>query len=319
LLIIPLLFLCGCSKTNVETYNMLYMDTYIEVKLYDVDEDTANDLFSDIDNIYEEYDHMADRYTSYDNLINVYYLNNELDVNEEVEISSELSDLIEYGINTYNITDGYVNIAIGNLVDVWKSYREEGTSIPSLDELNNCGSNDINDIVLNGNTYMKTSDVKLDLGSYVKGYVTELVGNYLESKGYTKYLINAGGNVKVGDSYKDSEYIVGLEEPFNTSTIYKKIYVENESVVTSGSYQRYYEYDGVIYNHIINPYTLYPENYTKSVSVITEDSGYADVLSTYLFILPIEDGINIVNNLDNIEAIWYNDDIYYSEGFSNYE
>jgi len=295
------------------------MDTYIEVKLYDVDEDTANDLFSDIDNIYEEYDHMADRYTSYDNLINVYYLNNELDVNEEVEISSELSDLIEYGINTYNITDGYVNIAIGNLVDVWKSYREEGTSIPSLDELNNCGSNDINDIVLNGNTYMKTGDVKLDLGSYVKGYVTELVGNYLESKGYTKYLINAGGNVKVGDSYKDSEYIVGLEEPFNTSTIYKKIYVENESVVTSGSYQRYYEYDGVIYNHIINPYTLYPENYTKSVSVITEDSGYADVLSTYLFILPIEDGINIVNNLDNIEAIWYNDDIYYSEGFSNYE
>jgi thiamine biosynthesis lipoprotein len=69
-----------------------------------------------------------------------------------------------------------------------------------------------------------------------------MAGEYLESKGYTKYLINAGGNVKVGERYKEDKYTVGLEEPFNVSNVYKKIYIENTSVVTSGSYQRYYKY-----------------------------------------------------------------------------
>lgn len=319
ILIVVLLFLCGCSNIKVETYNMLYMDTLVEVKLYDINKTDADKLFEEIDNIYKEYDHLADRYNAYDNLINIYYLNNELDINENIDISSKLSDLIQYGINAYNNTDGYVDIAIGNIIDIWKVYREEGINIPSIEELNDSDSYDINDIVLDKNSYMKKDDLKIDLGSYVKGYVTELVGEYIESKGYYKYLINAGGNIKVGEKYKESKYVVGLEEPFNTSNIYIKIYLENESVVTSGSYQRYYIYNNQIYNHIINPYTLYPENYTKSVSVITSDSGYADILSTYLFLLPIEDGINIVNNLDNVEAIWYNDEIYYSKGFSNYE
>ena len=77
--------------------------------------------------------------------------------------------------------------------------------------------------------------------------------------------------------------------------------------------------DGVNYNHIINPKTLFPDNYTKSVTVVTKDSAYADVLSTYLFLLPIEDGIKLVNSLEDVEAIWYSDQIYYSENFNIYE
>ena len=145
------------------------------------------------------------------------------------------------------------------------------------------------------------------------------MGEYLENEGINKYLINAGGNVKVGSSYKSDGYAVGIEEPFNTSKIYKVLHVENESVVTSGSYQRYYEYNGKNYNHIINPKTLFPDNYTKSVTVITKDSKKADILSTYLFLLPIDDGLEYVNNLDDVEAIWYSDEIYYSNGFDKYE
>ena len=125
--------------------------------------------------------------------------------------------------------------------------------------------------------------------------------------------------MKVGSSYKSDGYAVGIEEPFNTSKIYKVLHVENESVVTSGSYQRYYEYNGKNYNHIINPKTLFPDNYTKSVTVITKDSKKADILSTYLFLLPIDDGLEYVNNLDDVEAIWYSDEIYYSNGFDKYE
>ena len=316
-LIVSIVILTGCNKGTYKK-DMFYMDTYIEVKLYDVDKDTSDKLLSEVDNIFKEYHELTDRYNEYKGIVNIYYLNNILKKNEEVELDKRLVDLINYGINAYKDTDGYINIAIGNVIDVWKKYREEGKSIPKTYELMDKNIN-INDIVLNDNKFKKKSDVKLDLGSYAKGYVTEVVGKYLESKGQFKYLINAGGNVKVGKSYKAGKYSVGLEEPFNTSNVYKVLKVENESVVTSGSYQRYYKVDNIIYNHIINPKTLFPDNYTKSVSVITKDSGYADIMSTYLFLLPIEDGLKLINSKDDIEAIWYSDEIYYSEGFNVYE
>ena len=312
-----LLLLTGC-KVKEYKKSMFYMDTHIEVKLYDIPKDKSKKLLNEIDRIYSEYHKLTDRYNEYDDLVNIHYLNNTLKVNESIEISPKLSDIINYGIDAYNKTSGYVDIALGNAIDVWKKYREEGKSVPKTYELLNLNV-DIKSISLKDNTFMKKKDIKLDLGSFVKGYVTEIVAKYLEDNGCEKYLINAGGNVKVGKSYKSSKFSVGLEEPFNTSKVYDTLLVENTSVVTSGSYQRYYEVDGVNYNHIINPKTLFPDNYTKSVTVVTKDSGYADVLSTYLFLLPIEDGIKLVNSLEDVEAIWYSDQIYYSENFNIYE
>ena len=317
LTIILVITLVGCNK-KMYKYSMFYMDTYIEVKLYDIDKDTSDKLFKDIDKIYKEYHELSDRYNEYEDVINVYYLNNTLKVGDKIEINSKLSNLIEFGLKAYKDTNGYINIGLGNVIDIWKKYREVGKDIPKTYELMNVNV-DINNISLKDNIYSKKKDVKLDLGSYAKGYATEEVGKYLENNGYSKYLINAGGNVKVGKSYKTSKYSVGLEEPFNTSNIYKTLSVENVSIVTSGSYQRYYKVDDKVYSHIINPKTLFPDNYTKSVTVITNNSAYADIMSTYLFMLPIEDGLNIVNNNDEIEAIWYSDNIYYSNNFNIYE
>lgn len=320
LILISILFLSGCEKSvNIEKYDMFYMDTYIEIKLYDISGNEADRVFKELDNMYKEYNELADRYNAYDGVVNVYYLNNNLKVNEEIEIDSKLAEIIEYSIDAYNKTDRYFNIALGNVIDVWKEYREKKDGVPATYELMNCGSIDISDIKLNGSKYKRTGDVKIDLGGIAKGYVTELAGEYLESKGYTKYLINAGGNVKVGERYQKDKYTVGLEEPFNVSNVYKRIHVENTSIVTSGSYQRYYKYNDVIYNHIINPKTLFPENYTKSVTVITEDSALGEILSKYLFLIPIEEGIEYVNSLPDVEAVWYSDQIYYSEDFDMYE
>lgn len=318
--IITLLIICTLAGCKVSVYrkDMNYMDTYIEVKLYDIDKSKSEKLFKEIEKIYKEYHQLSDRYNEYENIINVYYLNNKLKLNEEVEIDSKLSDLINYGLNAYDNTDGYINIAMGNVIDIWNEYRESGKEVPKIYNLMEENVS-IKYVKLNGNKYKKTMDISLDLGSFVKGYVTELVGKYLESEGCSKYLINAGGNVKVGKSYKSGKYNVGIEEPFNTINIYKTIKVENVSVVTSGSYQRYYEVNDKIYSHIINPKTLFPDNYTKSVTVITDDSAYADIMSTYLFMLPVEDGLKLVNSLDNIEAIWYADEVYYSESFNIYE
>jgi len=312
------LFVSACSNKKMFKESFMYMDTYIEVKVYGINKKKSEEVLSTAKKMYKEYHELTDRYNSYEDIINVHYINNELELNKEIELDSRLSDLIEFGLKAYEDTDGYINIAMGNVIDVWKTYREEGKKVPKTYELMNQKIN-IKNISLDGNKFIKKGNVKLDLGAFVKGYVTEEVGKYLESVGVTKYLINAGGNVKVGESYKMGKYNVGLETPFNTSNIYKTLAVENVSIVTSGSYQRYYEVDNKIYNHIINPKTLYPENFMKSVTVVTKNSAYADILSTYLFLLPIEDGIKIVNDLEGVEAIWNNDAIYYSRDFNIYE
>ena len=188
--ILILLFGFYFSFTNrkVEhSKNIMKMDTYINIKLYSKNK-KVDKILNDVESIYNKYDILADAYTKYDNVINVYYLNNVLKVNKEITISKELADLIQYGIDVYNNTNGLVNIAMGNVTGVWKKYINEGTEIPSEKELNNLNIN-INDIVLEGNKFLKKSDVKLDLGSITKGYVTEEVGNYLESKKIDKYLI----------------------------------------------------------------------------------------------------------------------------------
>jgi thiamine biosynthesis lipoprotein len=322
ILVFFILFLIGCTK-NEEYYshNMFYMDTYINIKIYDIKESGVDILFDEIDNIYENYNNLSDRYNEYDNLINIYYLNNILDINESIEIDSKLYNLISYAKEYYYETDGLVNIALGNVVDIWKKYRDNESGIPSIEELNNSGSINIEDIVLESGKYLKTSDVSIDLGSIAKGYATQEVGEYLESIGYSKYLINAGGNVKVGNHYDNDEYKIGLEDPSDTSKLYKVLTGNNISVITSGAYQRYYEYEGIKYSHIIDPNTLFPPTNTNSVTVIINDSAYGDIMSTYLFLIPISEGIEYVDNHEDIEALWYDLDgeIHYSKGLKDYE
>lgn len=290
------------------------MDTYINVKVNSVKSKKEIDkVFDDIDYLYSSYHKLTDRYNEYEGVVNVYYLNEILGDSEYVEIDSRLSDIIEVGIEFYDKSNGLFNIASGNLTSIWKNFIDVCDVIPSNFDVNT----NINDIVLDNNIYTKYNDVKLDLGGISKGYVTEIVGNYLEDVGIDSYIINAGGNVKVGSAYDKDSYVVGITNPDSTSSIFTKVNINNLSVVTSGSYQRYCEIDGNLYSHIINPVSKYPSNYMKSVTVISESSSIGDIYSTYLYLFPVEEGLEVVNNTPGIEAIWYidKDNIIRSDGF----
>ena len=321
LFIISFLLLILKQITHVKyEKNYFYLDTYISVKLYsNKSKKEVEDIFKEIDYLYSEYHKLTDKYNSYDNVINIYYLNEVLENNKEIEIDPKLSKLIEEGIKYNEITNGYINIASSNLIDIWKSYIEKEEGIPLDSDLNNANIN-ILDISLEGNIYKKNNNIKIDLGAFAKGYITELVGNYLEDIGIDKYLIDAGGNIKVGNNYKKDNYVIGIQNPINTNEIFTKLNVNNLSIVTSGDYQRYYEYNGIRYNHIIDPYTRYPSSKFKSVTVVSKDSFLADIYSTYLFLIDLDKGLEIVNNNDDIEAIWYidEDNVVKSDNF-NYE
>lgn len=296
------------------------MDTYILVKVYSNNESSAKKALSKVEEIYKNYHELVDRYNEYDNLNNVYYINNNNSNEESIEVDEKLYNLIKYSLSWQEKSNYLFDINMGNVIDVWKTYMEKNDGIPSLNELDFANEKKI-DVVLLDNNKILNNHPNLDLGGIAKGYATEEVGEYLESIGLNQYLINAGGNVKLGKHYDGKKYKIGIENPNDTSKIYQKIDGENISIVTSGSYQRYYEYDGKRYHHIISPKTLYPDNYVKSVTVVAPDSKLADILSTTLFMMDVEDGLDYIKDFKDVEAIWYVDDnnIIKTEGFSRYE
>lgn len=318
LILISLVLLLIDKNTYKEyTKNYFYMDTYINIKINSTKSKKEMDnIFNDIDYLYSSYHKLTSRYDKYDGIVNVYYLNEILDNNEEIEIDKRLSDIIDIGILYYDKTNGLFNIASGNLTSIWKGFIDNCDELPSNLDVNI----NIDDIVLDGNKYIKYNDVKLDLGAISKGYVTELVGKYLEDNNIDSYIINAGGNVKVGKTYNKDSYVVGITNPDNKNDIFTKVNVNNLSIVTSGNYQRYCSFNDKIYGHIINPYTKLPSDYMKAVTVISSSSLLADIYSTYLYLLSVEDGMKIVNSTSDIEAIWYidSDKIVRSDNF-NYE
>lgn len=297
--------------------NIFYMDTYINVKIYSNDKEKSLSALEEVDNLYKMYHQLVDRYNEYE-LTNIYSINNSNSNDDYLNIDNKLYELIEYGLAAYKKTNGLININMGDVIDVWKSYREKGSGVPTITELRNTDI-DINEIVLKDGKILNNNP-NIDLGALAKGYVTQKASEYLESIGFDKYLINAGGNVSVGNHYDNDKYKVGVEDPTNENDIYSIVKGNNICITSSGDYQRYYEYEGIRYHHIIDPNTLYPSNYTKSVTIITKDCKLGDMLSTTLFLMSIEDGKEFLKEYD-AEAIWYtlDDEIEKTAGFGKYE
>ena len=126
----------------------------------------------------------------------------------------------------------------------------------------------------------------------------------------------------VGPKSRREDWIAGIQDPDaeTDSAFLLRVSLAGEALVTSGSYQRFYEIDGVRYHHIISPTSLHPENQYVSVTIRARDSGLADALSTALFNMSYEDGFNRVNRMDGVEACWVysNGQIRYSQGFRQF-
>lgn len=302
------------SKETIELSKSFtdYMDTYIHVKIYTNDEEKGNDALKHVDEIFSEYHNLTNKYADYEN--GLYRLNK-----SGTSIDKKLYDIIEYGYNWYDKSNHLLNIGIGNVTDIWKKYREAENGVPSIEELKSV-SIDFNNIKLDNGSVKLKNGVTIDLGSLAKGYAVDVVGEYLESVGINKYIINAGGNVLVGKKYHKDKYKIGIEDPTGEVAIYKIVKAEEVAIVTSGGYRRSYTYNGVNYNHIIDPNTLYPANNMLSVTVITKESKLADVLSTTLFLMSYEDGMEFIKDYD-AEVIWYLNDgtIKTTDGISKYE
>jgi len=242
---------------------------------------------------------------------------------EPVIIGEDLMSLLEFAVEWYAKSNTKVNIAFGSVLKIWHDYREEAdplsadNKIPSLSELEDASEHtSIDFLVLDHNemtAFLTDPDARLDLGAIAKGYAVESICDELEGMGYDSFAISAGGNVKtIGKPLaRDREtWIIGIQDPDEevnsgaNENVIDKVKVNDLSVVTSGWYQRYFISDGKIYHHIIDPETLFPQDYYKAVTVIHPDSGVCDVLSTALMLMPWEEGSAFLAGIPDAEAYW---------------
>ena len=305
------------NKMREYNKNLFYMDSYINIKLYSKDPKKAKKAIDEIEKIYKEYHELVDKNKEYKNITNIKTINN--NKNKEIEIDKKLYDLLEFSIKMYEESNGVFNVNIGEINNIWKKYYNKKEGIPTLKELENT------DINIKNIELIKTNKIKnngnIDLDGVIKGYVNEKVSDYLKSNRLNKYLINTGGSIIAGDHYSDGKYKIALENPDEKNDYYKILNVNKKAIAISGGNEKIYEYDGKKYHHIIDPNTKFPPKFSKSVTVITAEPRKADVLSTILFLMSIEDGKEYIKNYSDVEVVWYknNGRIETTEGIKKYE
>ncbi len=308
---------CSCEKekNKYTAYSFDYFDTATSIVGYERTKEEFNAVCDEIFALLEEYHKLYNIYYTYDGINNICTLNK---AKSATAVDEKILDLLEYCKEMYTLTGGYTNVAMGSVLSIWHDYREAGASdpanaeLPTMEKLLEAAKHtDINDLVIDreaGTAQLLDGEMSLDVGAVAKGYAVARVAEYLEEKGVIGYILNVGGNVCVLGARGDgSSWTVGIENPDkgDEDTPYiEYLYLTDGSLVTSGAYQRYYYVDGVRYHHIIDKDTLLPENKFLSVSVLCEDSGLGDALSTALFCMSLDEGKALVAGIESVESMW---------------
>ncbi|MCM1285949.1 MAG: FAD:protein FMN transferase [Acetobacter sp.] len=329
---------CSCSVNinKKERYSSSFLDlfdTASTIIAYDESQQKFDEHFKEFYDRLAEYDRLYDIYNSYDGIANLCTVNQEAS-KKPVKVDARIIDLLEYGKEVYKLSDGKTNICCGTVLSIWHDARETSTNnpdkayLPDMSELKNASQHtDIDDLVIdkeNRTIYFADSMLKLDVGAIAKGYAVKEITLWAKENLWTSAAISIGGNVSTFGYKNDNGctlWNIGIENPDLSSKDYlENIAITDLSVVTSGDYQRYYTVDGKKYCHIINPKTLMPSEYMASVSVICSDSALGDALSTTLFNMSIDDGMKMVNSMQDTEAVWVdkNYNKTYSNGFEKY-
>lgn len=326
-----LLPLTGCGKSQSKyTHSYFeYFDTYSTLTLYAESEASAEALFDKAEALLTKWHRLLDRHKTYEGVTNLATLN-ERAGSETVPVSPELFAFLSFAKEAFSLTEGQTNAALGSVLALWQTEREAAKNHPDQAKLPETTAiteamihTDISALVLQEEPHaVSFADpyLSLDGGALAKGYVAERLRELLLSEGCTDFLINLGGNLLgVGAHPDGTPWRCALENPTEGKGGFDgTVRLCGMSLVTTGSYHRFYTVAGKDYCHVIDPDTGMPPDRFLSVSVLCPDSARADALSTALFCMTYEEGLALIRSLPDTEALWILPDgsLRESEGFA---
>ncbi|PKM95545.1 MAG: thiamine biosynthesis protein ApbE [Firmicutes bacterium HGW-Firmicutes-1] len=247
---------------------------------------------------------------------------NKLAGKEAVVVSDETFYVIQKGVEYTKLTNNRFDITVGALVKLW-NIGFENERVPTQNNIEeSLALIGIDDVILNEKEHsvkLKRDGMMIDLGGIAKGYAADVMSKLMGEMGYQHAIINLGGNILCHGSKPEGEaFKIGIRDPYKTSEDYVGIVEKvNTAVVTSGIYERNFTENEIMYHHILDTSSGYPvNNELASVTIITQNSTYADALSTGVFSMGIEEGLEFTQQLDDVEAIFISTDkkIYMTTG-----
>lgn len=330
---------CGARADDYTKYSMSFFgtfDTVVTILGHAKEQAVFDRVTQEAQQQFERFHKVFDAYNAYEGIHNIYYMNREAP-KSPVTVEPELMELLLYCKETQPALRGQVNIAFGAVLSIWHEYREEAemdparAEVPSMALLTEAAQHvDIDALILDpeaGTVYYADPKLRVDIGAIAKGYTTEKVAQWMLASEMPAFIINAGGNIRTGNPPEDGRkrWGVSIQNPNElafggpSEKDLDILYVTNVSVVTSGDYVRYYTVDGVRYHHLISTQTLMPGHFMRAITVVCEDSGLADLLSTMLFLMPYEEGLEFVESYEGLEAYWIllDDSIKMSSGMQS--
>lgn len=323
--------LTGCETVNGNGYSQYakYNDTFFDAFdtitqfiAYTKSEEEFRRYFDMLQKRFLEFHKLYDIYNDYDGINNIKTINDNAG-KSPVKVDKDIIGLMLFAKDWDKRTNGQTNIAMGSVLRIWHDYREEGRSdpenakLPPMEALQEAAKHtDIDKVIVdtnNSTVFLADEKMSLDVGAVAKGYATEVAAKELAAAGLESGMISAGGNVRIIGKPFDGireRWGIGIQNPDKSivaddqSNLLDVIFINNTSVVSSGDYERYYVVEDKRYHHLIDPETLMPGEFYRAVTVVAENSGTADVLSTAVFLMPYQESRALVESLDGVEAIW---------------
>ena len=325
-ILLPLLLLlltltaCGQGETAAEPASVqktnFQMDTVVTITLYDWTDESA------IDAAFREISRLED-------LLSVEKEGSDLDRlakaagQDWVEIAPETQEVLELAKTYYEVSGGLLDVTAGPLIDLWDI--NHGGHYPTREELDEAlpliGCDDL--LLEDGRAYLARPGMKADLGAVAKGYIADRVKDLLLDLGVEHAVLDLGRNILlIGGKTEDAPFRIGVQDPNGEQgELLAVLETSDKSLVTSGVYERYFEYEGKRYHHILDPETGYPaDNGLAAVSILSDDSAQGDALSTTCLLLGQEKGLALIESLPGVEALFVDNDggLTASSGFDAY-
>lgn len=239
---------------------------------------------------------------------------------EWTPLSSEVLGLIEQALEMAALTGGAFDPTITPLIELWgfvETDSDEGSDSPTpmrgvvppaTEEIKNLlklvDYTAVQVDTDSGRVRLALPGQQMDLGAMVKGYAADRAAEILKAQGVGRGLIDLGGDLyAIGSRVDGSPWRLGIRHPRDSSSIVGILYVEDKAVATSGDYERYFEYEGVRFTHILDPSTGMPAQGVMSATVVAPTGIEADVLSTAAFVLGVDRGLALLESLPDIEGI----------------
>jgi len=312
----------SCASKDIKTpisKTEFYFDTIVSVQIYDKKQDY---LLDECMNLCEKYENIFSKTAPESEL---YQLNaRKLPKNPDgsFTISPELYEVIKQGLAYTEKSDGSFSITLGKVTALWDFSGSTTPTLPEKRKIKDAISHtDSKNITLEDNNRIFIYDdaLILDLGGIAKGYIADRLKEYLISEGVNSAIIDLGGNLLCIGQKGNHPFHIGIQRPFaDRSETIATMQIQNKSVVSSGIYERFFESEGQLYHHIINPQTGYPyENDLIAVTIVADTSIQADALSTLTFSLGYEKGLEFIESQPDADAVFIKTDgsIHYSTDF----